>query len=63
MHLDRKLALFIFAGLAFGALVGSSIGSASGKGLLGLGSGALAGVFLGWFVAVAVAERTRTQKK
>ena len=57
--MDRRFGYFLFAGLAIGALFGFGFGSAQGNALLGLGFGALGGVFLGWFVAAIVMEREK----
>ncbi len=52
--MDRRFGYFVFLGITIGALFGIGIGAASGNALRGLGEGALAGVFLGWFVAAIV---------
>jgi hypothetical protein len=50
-------------GVFGGALVGALFGLL-GSGWVGLGIGAPAGAFLGWFIAAAVLERQKqTQKK
>ncbi len=48
---------YLVAGLAIGALFGFGIGAARGNSLLGVGVGALVGVFVGWFAAAAAQER------
>lgn len=60
--MEKKLAAFVILGLMIGALFGSGLGSANGNTLLGLGFGALAGVFLGWFIAAAVLENEKNRK-
>jgi ABC-type uncharacterized transport system permease subunit len=55
--MNQKDAIYLFAGLAIGALFGFLVGSANGNPLLGLGFGALAGVFIGWFVAASLSHR------
>lgn len=56
--MNQKNAIFIFAGLAIGAMIGVLVGSRGGNPLLGLGFGALAGVFIGWFAAIAAGQKT-----
>jgi len=60
--MERKFGTFILVGLLVGAVFGFGLGAANGNTLLGIGLGALAGVFLGWFVAAAALER-ETRKK
>ncbi len=52
--MDRRFGYFIFLGLLIGVLFGFGTGSANGNPVLGVGEGALAGVFIGWFVAAIV---------
>ncbi len=52
--MDRRFGYFVLLGVAIGALFGTGIGAANGNALIGLGEGAVAGVFLGWFVAAIV---------
>lgn len=49
--MEKRFAVPILIGLAFGAPLGAALGEANGIPLLGLGLGALAGVFIGWFAA------------
>jgi hypothetical protein len=55
--MDRKFGYYVFFGLLIGAIFGSGIGAANRNTLAGLGIGALAGVFLGWFIAAAIIEK------
>ncbi len=58
--MDRRLfGICIFFGLAIGANFGIFIGKANGNLPLGIGIGALAGVFIGWFVAAAILQNRR----
>jgi uncharacterized protein YcfJ len=60
--MDRKFGYYIVLGLLVGAVFGSGLGAANGNAILGNGIGALAGVFIGWFVAAAVLEREAKKK-
>jgi ABC-type uncharacterized transport system permease subunit len=60
--MDRKFGYYIVLGLLVGAVYGFGLGAVNGNTLLGIGLGALAGVFLGWFVAAAVLEREASKK-
>jgi hypothetical protein len=57
--MDKKFGYYVFGGLLVCAIFGSGIGSANGSALIGLGIGALVGVFLGWFIAAAVMEKEK----
>jgi len=46
-----------------GTVFGSAVGSANANSLLGTGLGGLAGVFLGWFIAVAAAQNQNDRKE
>ncbi len=59
--MDRRYAIYMFAGLAIGALFGSGVGSANGNVLMGLAIGALIGVAIGWFGAAAMMERDKSK--
>lgn len=59
MNVRRTLALYALAGAAIGSTFGVFIGAVSGHRLLGVGIGALAGLYVGWFVAAAVLERRK----
>ena len=45
-----------------GAIFGLGWGAATENPIAGLGGGALAGVFIGWFVAAAALEKQKRQK-
>jgi hypothetical protein len=53
---ERKFGLYIFLGLAIGAVLGIGLGAANGNVFNGFWIGALAGVFIGWFIAAAAAK-------
>jgi hypothetical protein len=55
--LDDKFGYYMIAGLLIGAVFGLGLGAARGNNLLGIAIGALAGIFVGWFVAVATLKR------
>jgi hypothetical protein len=48
--MERDSAYVIVIGPAIGALFGVAWGQTNGNALFGLGLGALAGVFIGWFI-------------
>ncbi len=52
--MDRKIGGYIVAGLAIGSALGLMWGPMIGNTALGIGIGALAGVFIGWFAAAAI---------
>jgi hypothetical protein len=54
--MDKKFGLFILAGLLIGSTFGIFFGPVLENPLLGVGLGALGGVFIGWFVAAAFTE-------
>jgi ABC-type uncharacterized transport system permease subunit len=60
--MDRKFGTYVFFGLLIGAIFGSALGAANGNSVVGLGIGALTGVFLSWFIAVAVNEKEKGKK-
>jgi uncharacterized protein YcfJ len=60
--MERRFGYYIFLGLVIGAVLGVGLGAAIGKTALGVGFGALGGVFIGWFVAAA-ALQDRNRKK
>lgn len=55
---NRIFGYYIFGGALIGALLGLTW-----AGIVGLGSGALAGAFIGWFAAAAVMERQKEKKE
>jgi ABC-type uncharacterized transport system permease subunit len=59
--MNKIFGHFIFGGLLVGAMFGL-IGAGSGNPLMGIGVGALAGAFIGWFVAAAVLEQKKKEK-
>jgi ABC-type uncharacterized transport system permease subunit len=58
--MEKTFGYFIFGGLLIGAMFGL-IGAGGGNPLLGIGIGALAGAFIGWFVA-AILKQTKKAK-
>lgn len=56
--MDKRFGYYVFGGLLVGALLGWAW-SANGSGLLGIGIGALVGVFTGWFIAAAAVEKRK----
>ncbi len=59
--MDKTFGYYIFGGLLIGAVFGS-IWTAGGNRSMGTGVGALAGVFLGWFIAAAVLQLKKKEK-
>jgi hypothetical protein len=57
--MKKRFGYFILIGLLIGAIFGSGLGAANESALAGLGLGALAGIFVGWFVAAAVLENEK----
>ena len=57
--MERKIGQYAFVGLLIGALLGVGIGAANGNPILGVGGGALPGLFFGWFIAAAVLEKEK----
>jgi uncharacterized protein YcfJ len=60
--MERKFGVYVFLGGLIGAIFGWGLGMANGNSIAGLGGGALAGVFIGWFIAAAVFEKQKGQK-
>ena len=54
LKMDKRFGYYVLLGLLIGAVFGQGLGSANENTFLGLGIGALVGVFLGWFIAAAV---------
>lgn len=52
--MNKKFGYYIVIGLLIGAIFGMGIGAANGNPVTGIGMGALAGVFLAWFIAAAI---------
>lgn len=55
--MNKKYAIYIVLGLFIGALFGVSFTPVIENDALGVLRGALAGVFLGWFIAAAVHQK------
>jgi ABC-type uncharacterized transport system permease subunit len=55
--MDRNFGFYIFLGLLIGAAFGFGLGTANGNTFVGVALGILASVFIGWFIAAAVAEK------
>ncbi len=60
--MNKKFGLFILLGLLVGSTFGIFFGPVLENPLLGVGLGALGGVFIGWFIAAAVIENEKTGK-
>ena len=60
--MEQKIGYYSFLGLVIGAIFGMGLGTASGNIIWGVGLGALFGVFIGWFVAVAVFGNRRKKE-
>jgi hypothetical protein len=58
--MEKTFGYFIFGGLLLGAMFGL-IGAGPGNSILGIGIGAVAGAFLGWFIAAAYLEQKKRQ--
>jgi hypothetical protein len=54
--MNKTPAYTIFLGLLLGALVGWGLGVVNGNAIHGLQLGALAGTFIGWFIAADVMD-------
>jgi hypothetical protein len=52
--MERKFGYYVVLGLVIGVVFGIGLGAANGNTIWGIGLGALSGVFMGWFVAIAV---------
>lgn len=61
--MDKKFGVYILLGLLTGGGFGALLGAANSQPFAGLGLGALAGVFLSWFIAVIALEKEVTRKK
>lgn len=49
--MDKTPAYYIFLGLLVGAVFGWGLGAVNGNTIHGMQLGALAGLFIGWFIA------------
>jgi membrane associated rhomboid family serine protease len=56
--MDKKFGLYVVLGLIVGVLFGVSFTPVIENDVLAILGGALAGVFIGWFIAAVVHERT-----
>jgi ABC-type uncharacterized transport system permease subunit len=59
--MEKTIGYFAFGGMLVGAMFGL-IGAGRGNPLLGIGIGAVAGAFIGWFIAAAVLEQKKKEK-
>jgi hypothetical protein len=60
--MERRFGYYILLGLLIGAVLGVGLGAAIGNTALGVGLGALGGVFIGWFAAAAALEKRSGNK-
>ncbi len=60
--MNKKFALYIVSGLFIGALFGASFTPVIENDMLSILHGALAGVFIGWFIAATVQIREWDRK-
>ena len=60
--MDKKYGYYLFGGMLLGGILGM-MWAAGGNTFLGLGFGALAGTFLGWFAAAAAMQIEKDKKK
>jgi ABC-type uncharacterized transport system permease subunit len=59
--MNKRFGSFILVGLLFGAIFGLWNVPATGNVPLSMGMGALAGLFAGWFAAVAAEQYRKEQ--
>jgi ABC-type uncharacterized transport system permease subunit len=59
--MNKTFGYYVFGSLLIGALFGS-IWTVGSNPLIGAGIGALAGTFIGWFVAAAVLEQNKKKQ-
>ena len=60
--MERMIGYYSFLGLVIGAIFGLGLGAANGNIIWGIGLGGLFGVFIGWFIAVAVFENRKKKE-
>jgi len=60
--MNKNFGLFILLGLLVGGTFGIFFGAPLENPLLGVGLGALGGVFIGWFIAAAAMENEKKGK-
>jgi ABC-type uncharacterized transport system permease subunit len=61
--MDKRFGLYIVLGSILGAAFGIFFGPVVGDPALAMLSGALGGVFIGWFIAAAVIENSKGKDK
>lgn len=61
--MDKKIGIYVVVGLLIGAVFGLGVGAANGNAITGIGIGALVGVFLAWFIAAAILEKSNKGKQ
>lgn len=61
--MDKNFGLYIVWGILVGAIFGVSLSPASGNLALGALEGAIAGIFIGWFIAAAVKEKSADKSR
>jgi len=55
--MDKTPAYYIFLGLLIGAILGFGVGALNGNAIHGMQLGSMAGLFIGWFIAVNPLEK------
>lgn len=59
--MEKTIGYFAFGGMLIGAMFGL-IGAAGDNPLMGIGMGAVAGAFIGWFAGAAFLEQRKKEK-
>ncbi len=59
---EQKFGSYILVGFAIGGITGMVLQAGSGNTFFGFWIGALVGVFLGWFIAVAVSQNKNRKR-
>ena len=59
--MEKTIGYFAFGGMLVGAMFGL-IWTGGSNPLIGIASGAIAGVFIGWFIAAAMLELRKKNK-
>jgi ABC-type uncharacterized transport system permease subunit len=59
--MEKTIGYFAFGGMLIGAMFGL-IGAGGNNPLMGIGIGAVAGCFIGWFVGAAYLEQKKKTK-
>jgi hypothetical protein len=57
--MDKTPACYILLGLLIGAVPGGGMGAVNGNGIHGMELGTLAGLLIGWFIAVTALEKRK----